>query len=173
MMARVREDRRTRSTSGRSIDPLPIGRALRRGLSGGLIATFVMTIYRLPIFRALPPTAEFWATYVGDGDADRHLAVGLVLHFLYGGVAGALFGPAFAYLRPRTGLADERVGLLAGIAYGLALSVFGIRVVFERLFGESLEPDEALVFHVGHLIYGLTLGTWISTREAFGEVYED
>jgi len=29
-----------------------------------------------------------------------------------------------------------------------------------------------VIFHVGHVIYGLTLGTWIGFRERKGEVYE-
>lgn len=58
------------------------------------------------------------------------------------------------------------------LMYGLALSVFGTRFVFHYLLDEKLEPDEAVIFHVGHVIYGLTLGTWISFRERKGEVYE-
>jgi hypothetical protein len=27
-----------------------------------------------------------------------------------------------------------------------------------------LDADERLVFHVGHLVYGLTLGTWLGSR---------
>jgi hypothetical protein len=151
---------------------LSLWRTVVRGFAGGLIATAVMTIYRLPIFQALPPTSEFWALYIGDESANRYLVQGLLLHALYGGVAGAVFAPLFECLHARTALSRERVGLLSGVGYGLVLSVFGTRVLFEYVLQEELDPDNTLVFHVGHLIYGLTLGTWLSSREDFGDVYE-
>ena len=98
---------------------------------------------------------------------------GSFLHALYGGVAGAVFAPLFEFLRTKTTLSRERVGLLSGVGYGLILSVFGIRVVFEYVLRDELDPDNALVFHVGHLVYGLTLGTWMNSREEFGDVYEE
>jgi len=58
------------------------------------------------------------------------------------------------------------------LVYGLALSVFGTRFVFRYLLDEVLEPDGAVIFHVGHVICGLTHGTWFSFRERKGDVYE-
>jgi len=58
------------------------------------------------------------------------------------------------------------------LVYSLALSAFGTRVLFRYLLDEELESDETVIFHVGHVIYGLTLGTWIGFRERKGEVYE-
>lgn len=41
---------------------------IRRGAEGGAVATLVLTAYRLPVIRSLPPTAEFWSKFVsGDG----------------------------------------------------------------------------------------------------------
>ncbi|MBX0294962.1 hypothetical protein [Haloarcula nitratireducens] len=148
------------------------GRAALLGVKGGLIATAVMTLYRLPLFRALPPTAEFWAKYVGSGEADEYFAESLLLHFLYGAVGGGLFGVGFG----RFGFdgEDERLrgGLVTGFVYSLLMSVFGTKVVFPFVLDESIEYDEKLVFHVGHAIYGLSLGTWLGSRNAFGEVYD-
>ena len=149
-----------------------VTRAVVRGVVGGFIATTVMTLYRIPVFRALPPTAEFWAKFVGSGEAEQYPIEGLLLHFGYGGAAGGLFGLAFGRLSFETDVEKVRSGIFAGLGFGLLLSVFGTRVVFDRLLDEDLETDEALVFHVGHAIYGLTLGTWLSSREAVGEVYE-
>ncbi|MFC4440055.1 MULTISPECIES: DUF6789 family protein [Natrialbaceae] len=146
-------------------------RAVIRGVKGGFIATAVMTLYRLPIFRALPPTAEFWARFVGDEEAEQYPLHGLVLHFLYGAGAGGVFGPVFAVIDRQTSLDRERLGLITGLAYGFVLSVFGHRVIFVYVLDRELEEDEALVFHVGHAIYGLTLGTWFGSHERFGEVY--
>ena len=149
-----------------------LGRALVGGCTGGLLGTVVMTLYRLPVFRALPPTAEFWAQYGGGGDAENYTLVGLLLHLLYGVTAGALFGPVYAALVRRFPGRPDAIGMVGGVGYGAVLSVFGERVMLERLLGRELEGEQALVFHAGHLIYGLTLGTWLGTRERAGEVYE-
>ncbi|MFC4360116.1 DUF6789 family protein [Halobium salinum] len=142
------------------------------GAVGGLVATVVMTVYRAPVFRALPPTAEFWARYVGGGEAEQYPAQGFVLHLLYGTVAGALFGPILEWATRRSPLGRDPTGVTLGVAYGLLLSIFGTRVLFPRLLRRGLEPDHALVFHAGHAVYGLTLGTWLTSRERRGRVYE-
>lgn len=157
---------------GRVLSPSVTARAAARGFAGGLIGTAVMTLYRLPIFRALPPTAEFWARYVGGGEAEDHLLPGIVLHFFYGAAAGGVFAPVFTVVASRTSFSRELIGLVSGLLYGSFLSVFGTRVIFRHVLGRELESDEALVFHVGHVFYGVTLGTWLSSRERFGEVYE-
>lgn len=166
---------RGRSAHGkqRGIPPEPpVYRAIVRGVKGGLIATAVMTLYRWPMFRALPPTAEFWARYLGEGEAEQYPLHGLVLHLLYGASAGGIFGPIFGILDRRTGLRRARLGLVSGLAYGLVLSLVGYRIVFRRVLEKDLASDERLIFHVGHVIYGLTLGTWFGSRERFGEVYD-
>jgi hypothetical protein len=148
-----------------------------RGAVGGLIATVLMTLYRLPVFRALPPTSEFWAEYVGGGEPDQYLLEGLLLHAVYGAVGGIGFGPVFAYCLSATealpALSGERVGVLSGVAYGMALSAFGERVIFDHLLRKELKSGEALIFHAGHFVYGLTLGTWVSSHEETGDVYEE
>lgn len=149
-----------------------VRRGLGRGVVGGLVGTVLMTLYRFPVFRALPPTADFWATYVGDGDTEAYPGVGLLLHFLYGGVAGGLFGVGAGLLSFRSER-ERGLGVIGlAFAYGLGLSGFGTRFVFPHLLDEELEPDEAVIFHVGHAIYGLCLGTWISSRERGDQVYE-
>jgi len=146
--------------------------AAARGVLGGLVATVLMTLYRFPLFRALPPTAEFWAMYVAGGEPEQYPAKGLLLHLLYGGVGGGIFGLGFSLVDVRTERNRRFSAVALSVAYSIALSVFGTRVIFRRLLDEELEADERLVFHVGHVIYGLTLGTWLSSRERSGEVYE-
>lgn len=148
-------------------------RRLVRGVVGGLIATALMTLYRFPVFRALPPTSDFWAKYVGGGDDPKtYPGIGLVLHFLYGGVAGGLFSVAITVLGFETESENSVAVIALSLLYSLALSVFGTRFVFRFLLDEDLEPDEAVIFHVGHVIYGLTLGTWVSFDKRTGEAYE-
>lgn len=134
------------------------------GAKGGFVATLVMTGYRMPISHALPPTALFWSKFVADDDPNDHPVAGLALHLLYGTVAGGVFG-ATAPERGRQRTADsELAGLFWGTLYGLALSAVGERVLLNELLDMNLDSDERLVFHVGHLIYGLTLGTWLGSR---------
>lgn len=139
-------------------------RPLVLGLEGGLVATAVMTAFRMPISHSLPPTGAFWATFVGSGGPDDHPVPALVLHAAYGALAGAVFAAAFVP-RVRGSDADrELAGALWGSIYGLALSAFGLRVVLGRLLGMELDRDERLVFHAGHVVYGLTLGTWLGSN---------
>ncbi|MFB6129881.1 MAG: hypothetical protein ABEJ28_03560 [Salinigranum sp.] len=58
----------------------------------------------------------------------------------------------------------ERRGTGLGFLYGVLLSLFGVSVVLERLLGMDLEPDERFVFHVSHVVYGLTLGAWFGSN---------
>lgn len=151
---------------------------IRRGLEGGALATIVMTVYRLPVTRSLPPSAEFWTAFVAGGRPQDHPLAALVLHFAYGIGAGGVFAALVsgrASLDPgrtRSILDDsvsgppERSGevtvTMAGLLYGVALSVVGERFVLGRLL--RTEPDDRFAFHVGHVLYGITLGAWVGTR---------
>jgi len=142
-------------------------RVLRLGVEGGTIATAVMTLFRMPITDSLPPTARFWATYVGNGDPDDYPVQALLLHFLYG-VAGATAFTAAVERRLRgSEVHRERQGTILATLYGLGLSTLGTRVVLERLLGMDLDPDERWIFHVSHAIYGLTLGAWLGSNVSF------
>lgn len=132
-----------------------------------------MTVYRMPVFRALPPTAEFWARYVGGGDAKQYFIPGIFLHFLYGTLAGGIFGVLVSFLDVESDVSRERVYLVAGLGYGLLLSAIGSRLIFVRVLGRELQPEHSMVFHVGHAIYGVTLATFMASREPLGEVYHE
>lgn len=144
---------------------------LRRGIEGGALGTLVMTVFRLPVTRSLPPSADFWAQFVRGGRATDYPVAGLLLHFLYGVTAGALFSAVLPSKEsvetsggrrgPPTPATRSNGGALA-VAYGLVLSVFGERVLLRDLL--DIAPDDRYAFHAGHLIYGLTLGAWLATR---------
>ena len=141
-------------------------RALGMGSVAGLIATVVMTAFRMPISHSLPPTGPFWAKYVGGGDPDQYVWEALALHLFYGTAGGAAFGLAVS--RTLDGadseIGRERRASAFGVAYGLLLSAFGKRVLLERMLDTDLDPDEALMFHLGHVVYGLTLGAWFGSN---------
>lgn len=140
-------------------------RALLNGAIGGLLGTVTMTVYRLPIARSLPPTEEFWDRYA-PGDRDAGPLLSLLLHLGYGTGGGLAFGAAFARLVSADSGESKReaAGIGLGVLYGAVLSAFGARVLLSRLLDMDLDPDERLVFHVGHAIYALTLGTWVGSR---------
>lgn len=140
--------------------------AVKYGSLGGLVATLSMTVFRMPTSKSLPPTAVFWAKYVGSGDPEDYPVIALVLHLLYGVTSGIMF----ALLTPGRGDSEEVAeskGAVLGTVYGIVLSIFGSRIVLERVLGLTLETDERLVFHISHVVYGLTLGTWVGSR--FGD----
>lgn len=151
-----------------------VGRA-RRGLEGGLLATLVMTVYRLPVSRSLPPTAEFWATFVSQNDPQGAAVPALVLHAGYGGATGVVFAALLGHRRSVTGdefdaesppgpptYTGEVSTAALGVLYGAVLSVVGERLVLGRLLG--IDPDDRVAFHIGHLLYGTALGAWVGTR---------
>lgn len=140
-----------------------LGNAIKFGSLGGFIATLSMTIFRMPTSKSLPPTARFWATYVGSGEPEDYPVIALVLHLIYGVVSGIFF----ALLTPGnedTEEVAESKGALLGTLYGIILSIFGMRVLLERVLDTDPDTDERLVFHISHVVYGLTLGTWVGSR---------
>ena len=141
-------------------------KALANGAIGGFLGTVTMTVYRLPIARSLPPTEEFWTRYgLGDEQTESPV-VALVLHLAYGTGAGAVFGPLFARMASgeESDAAREATSTVLSALYGIALSVFGHHVLLGRMLSMDLDADEVLVFYLSHIIYGLTLGTWVGSR---------
>jgi hypothetical protein len=138
------------------------------GAVAGTVATVVMTVFRMSISRSLPPTDEFW-TQLGSGVVDTDsvpdVLPALGLHVVYGAGGGAVFGAAVGPLLTGREVNRERLSTLLGTGYGLALSVFGRWVLVEWLLDQDLDPDERFVFHMGHLVYGLTLGNWFGAYE--------
>ena len=134
---------------------------LGAGLIGGAVGTVVMTLFRAPAARSLPPTAPFLSRWIG-GSPDDYPLSSLVLHLAYGTGAGAALGLVSPH--PESFDEPETVGLVVGALYGLALSLFGERVIIPYLVGMDFDTDESAVFHAGHLVYGLTLGVWLGSR---------
>jgi hypothetical protein len=130
------------------------------GLAGGLVATVVMTAFMMTLGDdSPPPTALFWSEYVGDGSADEYQMEGMVLHLLYGVVAGGLF----VVVVPLTGIgiASTTAAVLFGLGYGFVLfvgaAVFWMNVVLD------IDPEVSMVatFLLFHLVYGGVFGAWL------------
>lgn len=161
-------ERREKSASEQSVP-----RAIVIASQGGLFATIVMTVFRLPIFRSLPPTANFWAKYVGSGHPEEYHGIGLLLHLSYGTGAGAVFGLLYATLNAFPGASTETRGVIWGGTYGIALSIFGEHALIRWMLDMDFSEDAATVFHAGHLIYGVALGTWVGSRMDLPTSYEE
>ncbi len=170
LTTRLRRLRPTEATEGRPASADERSRtthvvsAAVRGLQAGFVATLIMTAFRLPILRSLPPSANFWAQYVTGGDPEEHTIAGLVLHFAYGMQGGALFGALFALQDAERSIEPEQRGIVWGMIYGMALSAFGSQVMLKELLDIRLDADELALFHAGHLVYGLSLGAWVGSR---------
>ena len=148
-------------------------REVGRGVQGGLVATFVMTSFRLPLMRSLPPSANFWAKYVRGGDPEDYPVAGLLLHLMYGVSAGAIFGGLFAMMDSERAIEAEPRGVAWGAVYGMVVSAFGSRVMLQEVLDVHLDSDELTLFHVGHFVYGLTLGAWVGSRAEGAEDPEE
>ncbi|WP_254521580.1 hypothetical protein [Natrinema caseinilyticum] len=135
-----------------------------RGTQAGFVATLIMTAFRLPILRSLPPSANFWSQYVADEDPGDHPIAALALHLVYGTGSGLAFGVLFSLYDAGRSIEPEQRGLLWGSVYGLVLSAVGVQFVLQDLLDVRLEADELALFHAGHLVYGLSLGAWVGSR---------
>lgn len=149
----------------RSDETVPSGLdAIRLGVKGGVVGTVVMTAFRIPIAHSLPPTANFWAKYIGSDSAEEYTVQGIILHLLYGVGSGVAFVLSCAPGASGSEATKEGQGILRGAAFSVVLSVFGLRVVLKRMLDMELETDERFIFHVSHIIFGLTLGAWVGSN---------
>ena len=84
------------------------------------------------------------------------VGVGMLAHFLYGGLAGTIFAL----------LVKNRVNLWLGFAWGLFLWL-GMQLIFRPLlrwgaFGSAVTPKIAVATLLLHLVYGGVLGWGLS-----------
>jgi len=130
------------------------------GLIGGFVATIVMTIFMMMLGDdSPPPTAMFWSQYLGDGEPDQYMMQGMVLHFIYGIIAGGVFAVLVAALG--LGVATLGAAVLWGLVYGLVLFVIAAAFWMMMIMGMSPEMKMAGMFLFFHLVYGLVLGLWV------------
>jgi hypothetical protein len=129
------------------------------GLAGGLVATIVMTAVMMVMGDGgPPPTAEMVATFA-DGTAEDYAMPGMVLHVVYGVVAGAVF----AVGAPRLGLATDAIAVAVGLGlvYGIVLMVGGMAFWMRGVIGMDPDRDTMVTFGVVHVVYGVVLGAFV------------
>jgi len=134
--------------------------SLVAGLAGGLVATVLMTAVMMALGDGgPPPTAALVAKFQGGDPAD-HAMPGMVLHLVYGTVAGAVLAVA----APAVGLTlVDSTGLAVGVGlvYGLLLMVSGMVFWMRVVIGLDPERETVLVFGVVHVVYGVVLGAFL------------
>lgn len=131
------------------------------GLVGGLVATIVMTVTMMAVGDGgPPPTAALVAKFAG-GTPEAHRKPGMLLHLLYGTVAGAVL----AVGAPLVGLSLGSIGVAIGVGfgYGVALMIGGMVFWLRLVIG--VEPDREMmtVFGIVHVVYGIVLGAFLGT----------
>jgi len=126
------------------------------GLAGGLVATIIMTI----VMKAIgdggpPPTAALVATFA-DGDPGDYAMPGMLLHVLYGVLAGAVFAVGVPLVGLNLGSVAVAAGL--GLVYGVVLMVGGMAFWMRTVVGMEPDRNTMATFGTVHVVYGVVLG---------------
>ena len=131
---------------------------IKRGIKWGLLATLSMTVIMLigMITKISPMPAPIPVALVkmafGELPKPALMGIGMLAHFIYGGVAGFIF----------SSLVKSSVNLWKGLGWGIILWL-GMQLIFLPLlgwgiFGSAISPKSAVATLMLHLIYGSTLG---------------
>ncbi|WP_049936454.1 hypothetical protein [Haloplanus natans] len=130
--------------------------SITAGLAGGLLATIVMTAVMMLLGDGgPPPTAALVAKFAG-GEPDDHAMPGMILHTVYGVVAGAVFALGV----PLLGLSLDSVAIAAdlGLVYGIVLMIGGMVFWMRLIIGMEPDRDMMMTFGTVHVVYGVVLG---------------
>jgi len=160
------------------------GRAVWIGVLGGLAGAAVMAMYAMVVSVAVKDVGFFTPLYhigsvfgspeamttsmerAADGDAYYFTLgpalLGMVVHFMTGAIAGALFGAAAGLLRLGR-LAVVAAGTLYGLLVLVVNGFVGLPIVADAFGGgEPIAEMPSMVgwgtFTVEHALYGLVLG---------------
>ena len=123
------------------------------------MATIVMTAVMMVMGDGgPPPTAALVAKFTGGDPADYAMP-GMILHLVYGIVAGAVFAVGIPLLGFSLGSIGVAIGL--GLVYGIVLMIGGM--VFWMRVVIGMEPDKGMMMMFGtvHVIYGVVLGAFL------------
>jgi hypothetical protein len=129
------------------------------GLAGGLVATIVMTAVMMVMGDGgPPPTAGLVAKFAGGEPAD-HSMPGMLLHLIYGTLAGAVFAVGVPLLGLELTAIGVAVGL--GLVYGIILMIGGMAFWMRTVIGMDPDRDMMMMFAVVHVVYGIVLGAFL------------
>lgn len=128
------------------------------GLVGGLVGTIVMSVLMQAMGGGPPPTAALVAKFQG-GEPEDHMMPGMLLHLVYGTVAGGVLVAAVA--AAALGISGVTAWVGVGLVYGIVLLLGGAMGWVKGVIG--MNPDRKMMvgFAVVHVVYGLVLGAWV------------
>lgn len=129
------------------------------GLAGGLVATIVMTIGMMVMGDGGPPPTAALLAKFADGDPEDYAMPGMVLHLLYGIIAGGVFAVGVPIVGLELGSIIVAAGL--GLVYGLILMVGGMMFWMQMVIGMEPDRDMMVMFGTVHIIYGVVLGAFL------------
>lgn len=129
------------------------------GLAGGLVATIVMTAVMMVMGDGGPPPTAALVAKFADGTPEDHAMPGMLLHLLYGIVAGGVFALGV----PLVGLSLSSIGIatVLGLVYGIVLMVVGMLFWMRTVIGMEADRDMMMMFGVVHVVYGIVLGAFL------------
>jgi hypothetical protein len=129
------------------------------GLVGGFLATVGMTFVMMVMGDGgPPPTASLVAKFRGDSPEDNAMA-GMVLHLVYGVVAGVVFAVGVPSLGLGFGSLAVAVGL--GVVYGIVLMIVGMVFWMRVVIGMAPDREMMVMFGTVHVVYGVILGAFL------------
>lgn len=139
------------------------------GLAAGLLATALMTLVELPVYRrfGMEAVLEFHenmatlAKWTGRPAAD-HFLEALPLHFLHGGVGGLVLAAALNWVPGLFALTATRVlGWLFGLLLWLVTLAIHRPITGVSAVRHPRGPWPALLSLATHSVYGVALGVFI------------
>jgi hypothetical protein len=131
------------------------------GLVWGFVATIVMTMTMMAVGDGgPPPTAALVAKFAG-GTPEEHKKPGMLLHMLYGTIAGTVFAVGV----PLVGLSLDSIGVAIGLGfvYGVVLMIGGMVFWLRLVIGVEPDKDMMKIFGIVHVVYGVVLGALLGT----------
>jgi hypothetical protein len=102
----------------------------------------------------------FLVKYVGDGDPNECMVQGMLLHMIYGIIAGSVFA-ALTLALGFVSVATVGSALLWGLVYGFVLFLSAAMFWMNVVLGMNSEMKMAGMFLFFHLVYGTVLGAWV------------
>jgi uncharacterized membrane protein YagU involved in acid resistance len=152
-----------------------LGEIVGFGILAGVVAALIMGVYALvasawmgqgfftPLYGIASPliggkemeTSMMQGVYFNFGPA----LLGLIVHLLWGGLYGAIFGLIWS----RVG-GSGAPAIAAGVVYGLVVMVFMSLVVLPLVGAGGMPAMIGYSFGIEHALFGLVLGLWPSVQ---------
>ncbi len=126
------------------------------GVVGGFVGAAAMTVVVRLLDGGPLPTAVFLAKFRG-GTTYGHSMLGLVLHLLYGTVAGAVLARVLGFVNLDV-VGSLPLALVTGLVYGLLVMVVGVFVWLRGVLDVDPDREAIRTSALGHAVFGLVLG---------------